>query len=209
LRLPAFRFANQWHYYYFKGEILKTSDFKNANRGKVISTEVDVMIKDNDGKSNLFSGLLTQYTLNATNELQTIYLTGATRYSQRANAVKTIPGDIFIIPYQTIQNLNIRYNFSTSPPKETLRYVAIVLSALISFTCILLPLGNRSGSLEKIIGTFLMFISWLILTSFVMSLFKPLNGAQPLTKRAKVTLLAFLILMLFFCDLLFKWWLFR
>src|SRR5690606_17668748 len=97
LKFPAFRFLNQWHYY-FKGEILRTPEFKMTGRGKVLSTEVDLMLKDNNGKSNLFSGLLTQYTLNTKNELDTIYLTGASRFSQSQNGMKHIPGDIFIIP---------------------------------------------------------------------------------------------------------------
>jgi len=204
LRIPAFRFANQWHYY-FRGEILKTNDFKGSSRGKVISTEVDVMLKDNNGKSNLFSGLLTQYTINANHQLETIYLTGATRFSQTSQRVKPIPGDIFIIPYETIQNLNIRYNFLTTQKKEVGKYIVLIFSTLLLIGGFYYPWVTDLVVWKKILGTFLLFLFWLFLTSLIMSFFNPTNGSQALTRGAKVTILFFVLLTLFLCKLLFGW----
>lgn len=205
LHIPAFRFANHWHYY-FKGEILKTQDFKIANRGKVISTEVDLMLKDNDGKSNLFSGLLTQYTINSKNELQTIYLTGATRYSQTANAVKIIPGDIFIVPYETVQNLNIRYNFLQQQPKEITKRLVLVICAFLLSAVLYAPWASNLTLWLKIITTVLMFLTWLSFTTLAMSFFPSSNGVRALTKNARITLFVFFILMLGACGFLFNWW---
>ncbi|WP_316739894.1 hypothetical protein [Pedobacter aquatilis] len=204
LHLPAFRFANHWHYY-FKGEILKTTDFKAANRGKVISTEVDLMLKDNDGKSNLFSGLLTQYTINSKNELQTLYLTGTTRYSQTAGAVKNIPGDIFIVPFETVQNLNIRYNFLQQQPKETFKRSVLILCASLLFGVFYFPWVSKLDVWLKIITNILMFISWFSFTALMMSLFPVSNGATPLTRVARFILVIIFIVITGSCGLLFEW----
>jgi len=205
LHLPAFRFANHWHYY-FRGEILKTTDFKSTNRGRVISTEVDLMLKDNDGKSNLFSGLLTQYTINSKNELQTIYLTGATRYSQTAGAVKTIPGDIFIVPYETVQNLNIRYNFLQPQPRELFKRFVLISCACLLVGVFYAPWASELSILLKVVTSFLMFLAWLSFTTLIMSFFPVSNGATRLTNGARVTLFVFFIITIGSCGILFNWW---
>lgn len=200
LKLPAFRFANHWHYY-FKGEILQTEEFGNSPRGKVISTEVDVMIRDENGKSNLFSGLLTQYTLNQQNELDTLYLTGSNRFSKSLGRTKNIPGDIFIIPYNTVQNLNVRYNFQVKQKKEIAKHVAIYLSAIILLTCLVTPWFLDITIWRKILGTFLFFVTWLFFTTILMSFFKPSNGATQLSASGRWISLSLFLLMLYLSNL--------
>lgn len=195
LKYPAFRFLNQWHYY-FKGEILRTPEFKMNSRGKVISTEVDLMLKSDDGKSNLFSGLLTQYTLNTKNELDTLYLTGASRYSQSQRGVKHIPGDIFIIPFSTVQNMNIRYNFQVSQNQQVLKYIVISFSALLLLTSFIYPWFIEIGVWRKIFGSFTLFLSWLFFSSLIMSFFPPPIGTSSLSIGAKVTNTVMLLVML-------------
>jgi len=195
LHFPAFRFLNYWHYY-FRGEILKTSDFSLTNRNKVISTEVDLMLKDNDGKSNLFSGLLTQYTLNSKNELENIYLTGASRFSQTSNAIKIIPGDIFIVPFSTVQNMNIRYNYQVRQQRQVLKYIALSFSTLILVFAFGYPWFQELSMWRKIFSTFTLFMSWLFFSSLLMSFFPNFNGTHQLSRNAKYVNLGILIIML-------------
>lgn len=205
LRSPAFRFLNHWHYY-FRGEILQTKEFNGNSIGKVISTEVDVMTKDDDGKSNLFSGLLTQYTLNQKHELEALYLTGCTRFSQSLGATKVIPGDIFIIPYATVQNLNIRYNFQIKQKKEWFKYIVMGFSGLVLLFSLSYPWFTDISIWKKILGTFLLFTSWLFLATLLMSFFEPSNGATKTSNGGKVVLSIGLVVMLILSNLIFQFW---
>ena len=64
IKLQVFRFSNQWNYY-FRGDILHTTEFKRGKRGEWLSTLVDVVIDNSDGKTKMFSGFLTQYTISS------------------------------------------------------------------------------------------------------------------------------------------------
>ena len=193
IRFPAFRFLNQWHYY-FKGEILRTQEFRQTNRGRVLSTEVDLMLKDDNGKSNLFCGLLTQYTLNSKNELESIYLTAATRFSQSLNVMKPIPGDIFIIPFATVQNMNIRYNFQVRQTIEVFKYILLSISACILIMCLIYPWTTDLSLWRKIFGGIALFLTWIYFSIIFMSLAPPSNGAHPLSKGAKIASWVFIVI---------------
>lgn len=195
LHFPAFRFLNHWHYY-FRGEILKTSDFRTSSGNKVISTEVDLMLKDNDGKSNLFSGLLTQYTLNSKNELENIYLTGTSRFSQSASRMKIIPGDIFIVPFSTVQNMNIRYNYQVRNQSQFLKYVVLSFSALLLSLALTLPWFLELSTLKKMLGCVTLFLSWLSFSSLLISIFPNVNGTQNISRGAKILNFIFLLIMI-------------
>jgi len=195
IQLRALRFINTWHYY-FRGEILRTSEYKMGNRGRVISTEIDLMLKNDDGKSNLFSGLLMDYRLDASNELDTLYLTGTTRYSQSLNANKNIPGDIFIIPMATVQNLNIKYNFQVRRNRPIFKYIVLAISAVVLVFSVTYPWFIEIGIWRKIFGCLTLFISWISFSSLIMSFFPPSNGVVPLTAKAKIANLIVLIVML-------------
>ncbi len=203
VRFPAFRFLNHWHYY-FRGEILKTSDFRNNSLNKVSSTEVDLMLKDNDGKSNLFSGLLSQYTLNGKSDLENIYLTGTSRFSQTTNVMKLIPGDIFIIPFSTVQNMNIRYNYQVRQPRQLFRYFALAFSGLVLIASVAYPWLLEVGVWRKIFGSITMFLAWLSFSSLLMSFFPSLNSAQALSAWAKVINFIFLFVMLLLSYFIFR-----
>lgn len=193
LHFPAFRFLNYWHYY-FRGEILKTSDFTITTQNKVISTEVDLMIKNDDGESNLFSGLLTQYTLNSKNELETLYLTAAKRFSQSSHAMKVIPGDIFIVPFSTVQNMNLRYNYQVRQRSQASRYVIIILSAIILCFTLVYPWLQNISMWRKILSAFTLFLSWLSLSSILISFIPALNGTPQLSRGAKFASIAILLI---------------
>lgn len=113
LKTNVLRFSNKWHYY-FSGEILKTKEFKGKlpKDKAVIGSLVDVLVKYGEGDDRLFSGNLIQYTINSDGNLETLYLAGARRYSDSNGEKippKEIPGDCFVIPYNTVLNLNIQY----------------------------------------------------------------------------------------------------
>lgn len=203
LKFPAFRFHNQWHYY-FKGEILRTPEFKSTSRGRVLSTEVDLMLKDNDGKSNLFSGLLTQYTLNTKSELDTIYLTGASRFSQSEKGMKHIPGDIFIIPFSTVQNMNIRYNFQVRQNREIAKYIALSVSGLVLIGSLVYPWLLDLDIWRKIAGGITLFFSWLYFSILIMSFFPPNSGMQRLSTGARITTVTLLLSFAIATNLILK-----
>lgn len=105
----VFRFSNQWNYY-FKGDILASSDFKSTRTGKVLSTSVDVIMDGGTDKPKMFTGILAQYVISKTGELETLFLTNAQRWSETTKSFKTIPGDMMIIPYNRVIDLNVRYH---------------------------------------------------------------------------------------------------
>jgi len=95
----TFRFANIWHYY-FRGEIVKTKDFKAILKtGKWVSTRADILVDfEKDEKNVLYTGIISQYDLShKSDKLERIYLTRATRYSSKERKFKQIPGRHFNI----------------------------------------------------------------------------------------------------------------
>ena len=112
---PTFRYANIWHYY-FRGDILKTNDFKGiAKKGKWLSTRADILVDfEKDEKNILYTGIISQYDLShKSDKLERVYLTGAQRYSTKEGSAgfKTIPGDILILDCSRILNINLSYDF--------------------------------------------------------------------------------------------------
>ena len=123
ITFSTLRFANIWHYY-FKGEIVKTNDFKIAipKKGKWVSTRADVLADfEKDEKNILYTGIISQYDLShKSDKLERIYLTQAMRYSVNEKAFKDIPGDVFILDCNRILNMNLSYDFiDTYKGKET------------------------------------------------------------------------------------------
>lgn len=194
IRFSVFRFSNSWHYY-FTGESLNFKEFKAVNQLqniKVLSAEVDIVVKTDDGRSNMFSGVLTQYTLSRMGELQTIYLTGAKRFSTSTTPgyLKPIPGDCFIIPYGNILNINIRYNIASKPNKRILKiiFLGIILSATILsvFFAIIYPWFVAPTFWRKLTSCLIFCMGWFNLMNVVLSIAN--KNAPPLkTGFAKLT----------------------
>ena len=118
------RFDNAWHYL-LTGEILEMSDQKNRSSIQLKEAThinyvlVDVLIKLEQGNT-LYSGILERYELGEDGKLDAIYLTGAHRKgliagnetdSNDTTTVKYYPvdGDLLVIPYAQVLNLNITY----------------------------------------------------------------------------------------------------
>lgn len=175
IKFPTFRFANHWHYY-FKGEILTFSDFKAINKkGKVLSTIVDVVIDVDEGdKKKMLSGFLTQYIISQkTGELETLYLTNPSRFSNSQNKFVEIPGDCLIIPYHRVIDMNLRYVIKEDKNKlkEQIINSFISISIFIGLLIVLIApwFIKEVGVLRKIISVILLIVDWLILITIILS----------------------------------------
>lgn len=170
IRYPIFRFANQWHYY-FKGEILHSSDFKRYKKGKWLSTLVDALVDNGDGTNKMVSGFLTQYLISSkTGELETIYLTESRRFSKSKNQFVDIPGDCLIIPYNRVVDLNIRYNIKVDDKdkKDIFSTVIFPSIALVAFLyLLLLPFFLNLSIFKIILGLLASTLSWMLLVAIV------------------------------------------
>lgn len=180
IMLSIFRFSNQWHYY-FSGEALRFKEFRNRlknKNNKVISTEVDVVVKESDGITNMFTGFLTQYTLCKTGELETIYITDTKRFVKKDDTFKSkvIPGDCFIIPYNNILNLNVRYNITINPKStrkiilKLLTRVLLVIALLSVFFAIIFPFFVAPGFWRKLFSSIILVSAWISLMNIALSL---------------------------------------
>ncbi len=178
IKTSVFRFSNSWHYY-FTGESLEFREFQNAStyqNGKVLSTEVDVVVKSDDGRSNMFVGTLTQYTLSKTGELQTIYLTQAKRFSTSTTPgyLKTIPGDCFIIPYSNVLNINVRYNKTINPNRRILKRIILgSITGIITlsvFFAIIYPWFVAPTFWKKLFSCIVLCSAWFNAMSVMLSI---------------------------------------
>jgi len=178
VRFTSFRYANIWHYY-FRGDILKTNDFRTiAEKGKWFSTRVDVLVDfEKDEKNVLYSGVLSQYDLSPkSDKLERIYLTQAMRYSAKAGSegFKPIPGDILVLEYCRVINMNLSYDFieRNKGRKKAILSVAIgIITPIILFSPIyLIPhfFYGRVNLLHTILGIISAMVSLVYLLACVM-----------------------------------------
>lgn len=202
---PVLRFDNSWHYY-FSGEITKFKDFKGAisRSHKVLMTEADVLILSND-KTKLYKGIIRQHTIcKNTGRLQEIYMTDTRRYSESIAGYKEIPGNIFIIPYEKIININLK--FVTTPTRIRHRMAEVVNAVLNILGLVLLILlfidifgiFKNLSIWSHIVVRILVFLDWIIFVTLI-SLFipKPANAKSKSNKTdpwVYVYLLVFLVL---------------
>ncbi|SDT62770.1 hypothetical protein SAMN05216490_4428 [Mucilaginibacter mallensis] len=203
VKFEVFRFANHWNYY-FRGEILSTREFKSLKKGKWLSTMVDVLIDDSTEKSKMVSGFLTQYTISEkTGELETIYLTGAKRYSQTSNQFKVIPGDCMIIPFDKIIDMNLRYTFQAFN-KNFRKYIIFKNAIWFSLTIgllffLIIPWYLDVNIFCKLLGIISGFFSWVIFVMIVSNPFQPNISIKFTTEKLwplLVTMVIFLVITL-------------
>lgn len=169
ITFSTLRFANIWHYY-FKGEMVKTKDFRIAipKKGKWVSTRADVLADfEKDEKNILYTGIISQYDLShRSDKLERIYLTHAMRYSVNDKAFKEIPGDVFIIDCNRILNINLSYDFIDNNKGKKQRLAVIfsfILVLLLTFSPVILIPNIFYGKIQ--IWRILVGIleSWIIL----------------------------------------------
>ena len=208
LKYPVFRFANHWNYY-FRGEIVSMREFKSLKKGKWLSTMVDVVIADGSEKNKMISGFLTQHSISQrTGELETIYLTSATRYSQTEKKFNPIPGDCVVIPFDKVIDLNLRYTFQvlTSDQKKGIRFIRLLSCLLISgFLFILIfPWYLNLNVFLKIGGIIFGSITWLL---FVIITSNPIDPRPKVKIPEKdlwnlfITMVIFLIITLLLLNI--------
>lgn len=170
---PVLRFANHWNYY-FRGDLPHLRS--NQTKGRVISTNLDVIIEDGTGKTHLYSGFLSHYTISqTTGELDTLVISNTERWSESAKKFKPIPGDSLIIPYKTVINLNLRYNVKKSKTRTQKIATTIGVFAILSFGaiffCIPYYYYDTIGTFKTIIALLLSWSIWLFSTSLLFQLF--------------------------------------
>lgn len=176
LKYPVFRFANHWNYY-FRGEIVSMREFKSLNKGRWLSTTVDVVIDDGSEKNKMISGFLTQHTIShKTGDLESIYLTSATRYSHTDKKFIPIPGDCLVIPFDKVIDLNLRYTFQVindDQKKQILfrKLLAFCLIAGLLFATIF-PWYLKINIFLKIGGVIFGCLTWLL---FIIVSLNPLD----------------------------------
>lgn len=118
------RFSNHWHYY-FKGEV---KDFREFSLPKGISsaTAADILVKSEKNGSNLYTGLLVDHSLDNDGNLESIILSEPKIYKTELKVFSEIESHILIIPYSTVQNINLRFTFKEED-NTTIDFLAIIM----------------------------------------------------------------------------------
>jgi len=106
LKFNLLRFNNEW-YYLLSGETLKTRP------GDVNYIWIDALVET----GVLYSGFMVDFNLSQNGGLESIYLTGVVRSPLASDLVLDnkqkkkydIPGDIFVLQYTQVVNLNISF----------------------------------------------------------------------------------------------------
>lgn len=138
---PLFRFKNYWYYYIHGGKIL----YSNPSDKKLAFTVVDVLCEI-AGATKLYSGILSQYTINREdNNLESIFLTNARSFKQikddKGNTIEVktreIPGAAFCIPYKNVANMNLIYVYRDENSRNFQKFFIYGLN-LIFFLCLTL-----------------------------------------------------------------------
>ncbi|RFZ92616.1 hypothetical protein D0C36_14465 [Mucilaginibacter conchicola] len=209
LKFPVFRFSNHWNYY-FRGEIVAMSEFRSLDKGKWLSTMVDIVIDDGTDNNKMISGFLTQHTISQkTGDLEALYLTGAKRYSKTSQAFKDIPGDCLVIPFDKVIDLNLRYTFQALTPlqrKELIFKKAVRFTLSIGFIIILIvPWTFSTEIFNTLLGIIFGITSWILSVIVVSNPFHP-NINNRLSLKDQIATVIFILftvaIMLYFWSLL-------
>lgn len=197
ITFPIFRFNNHWYYYINGGRIL----YHNKENRKRMFTYADVLCEE-VGKSQLYSGILSQYVVNReTNQLESIYLTNATRYKRILNEdgstkeveTKEIPGNTFCVPYSRVINMNLTYYYKPIDELKKIKIIYIINNTLFVSLMLLISISlffdlsnfGISGFFDKV-GYF--FWSTFIaanLKIFITNLFAPRLEEDDIDKSPK------------------------
>lgn len=127
LRAQNFRLTDHW-YYLFSGEMYAFEYRGRKTNIEVLEKIVDVLVKEHDGRYNMYSGLFHYYECNSAGELETICLKNVQKCSTNSPELigeeveksdeidgsdskkwHDVPGHHFVLPYSNVLNLNIEY----------------------------------------------------------------------------------------------------
>lgn len=140
-KYTIFRFNNHWNYY-FNGEIKDMNDFSFLPKGRIAFTEADILTQTASGETKLFSGILSQYTIDPkTNQLKNLYLTKVKRWKRNENQnyttsisrIKYIKSHCFIIPFSSVLEINLNYTYIDENEIKTKRLNNLNLLTSLAF----------------------------------------------------------------------------
>lgn len=107
INIKSLSFDNHW-YYYFRGEFLRFKNFRVKYKTIDIVT-ADVLTRIDDSKVILYRGIVKQYYLNQnSHNIETLILSDVTKEDESGNNSKQIPGNCFIVPFNTVININLK-----------------------------------------------------------------------------------------------------
>jgi hypothetical protein len=176
-RFSLLRFNNQW-YYFFRGDIIYSKNFKSLPKGKVIETYVDIILNmEEGGKHKMVSGFLSDYSISSkTGELETIFLTDARRFSTSKGEAIGIPGHCFIIPYSKVSDLNVSYIYREIDESKREELILSIISYFSSIGFLLIcifPWFLEIRGLLKFVVFFLSFITFSLFIAIVRATILP------------------------------------
>jgi hypothetical protein len=122
LKFPFLRFGNEWHYL-LTGEILYLQ--KGIEKSSITMIQLDVVVNSSEGNI-IYTGTLTDFYLSKDNGLDRVYLGNVYRRKLKDDLSPdkhnggylarhlderyyAMPGDLFVVTYDKIINLNITY----------------------------------------------------------------------------------------------------
>lgn len=171
----SLRFANEWNYI-FRNEMSITRA-ENSERKKYLSTELDIIVKESKNEiPRFYSGILKDYFLNESGQLDKIVLGAAKKRvlnDNKENIFVDIKGDIFIVPYCNIENINLRYNYITNKRAfkipSAIRNTIVLCFALLFFIVLILPWFLDVNFWGTFISILLLIVSWVFIFTAVLS----------------------------------------
>lgn len=124
MKYHSLKFNNEW-YYLLSGKIPDESGVF-VDHAKVQLVQLDVLVESSEG-TVIYSGILQTFYLSKTEGLDRIHLSNVYRRKLKDDVPPTqketdekafdaryysMPGDLFVIPYNQIKNLNITYYYT-------------------------------------------------------------------------------------------------
>lgn len=212
-RLKLFRFNNIWNYY-LRGEIIDFKDFttiKEKNK-KVLYTLVDVIITDGFKDNKLFSGILSQYTIEPkTNTLETITLTNTSQWKKSKDeksdnfgkTLKTpIKGHCVILDMKRALDLNITYVYTDKQKGKLTKLIASILS-LITISSYLTSFFYLIFSThpiligDNILYTVILKIYFILQITFLIAMFSSIQSLLEKTNKKEKILEGTVMIIIF------------
>lgn len=219
INFKILRFRNHW-YYVFSGDILRFEKYKlassnlqkqhyNVERG-IMMTFADLLVNSN-GQAKKYSGYVMDYELDAGNiqNLSKLFLLDVQKYEYSSSAAesyikKNVPGDLFVVEYCDVINMNITYVPSIHKIEKvaskrksrrkwivsTLGWLILLLIAFIFtqfvFLIIEIPIFNGFMREFNIISRIIFFLSILSLFSISLSDKDDLEDEKKKNERKKI-----------------------
>lgn len=197
---PLFRFNNQWNYF-FRGDIVHAKEFRSIKKGKVIETYIDVVIdSDHDGRKKMVSGFLSDYSISSrTGDLETLYITEAKRFSGSKNCHVDVEGDCFIVPFNKVLDMNLKYVFKqvdVSKRKQILDSAYELVTMLLFITICTIPWFIETDSyIMKFLIFSLSFLDYVLFMVITGSVINPDKSNALKGKSLSITIVFFAILL--------------